>query len=228
MIAIRVPCCHPTPGGVIVSSRRGTRSSYSQTRRKNRSARIATYSCTSRDPNCRQYRSRPARRWDCRRAAGAEEAVGSSRPSRTGECRPSCPRRACRRNPGCRRRPGSRPGARPRDQTPRRPAPESQSGIKGESHPRRACLNSSCETSAWRSTPASVPPLIGLCIGTTQPFDSRRIMTWLPLWRIFANPRRSSARITSAPDTWGSLGMRRFGNREHGDEGMARCWQRKF
>src|SRR5690348_17163986 len=53
-------------------------------------------------------------------------------------------------------------------------------------------------------------------------------MTWLPLWRTFVNPRRSSARTTSAPDTRGSLGMRRLWNRERGDEGMAHCWQREL
>lgn len=43
-----------------------------------------------------------------------------------------------------------------------------------------------------------------------------------------ANLRRSSARTTSVPDIRGSLGIRRLGNREHGDEGMPCCWQGKL
>jgi hypothetical protein len=52
-------------------------------------------------------------------------------------------------------------------------------------HPRKARMNSSAETPAWRRTPARVPVLSSLCIGSTQPFDSRFMTTWLPLWRTF-------------------------------------------
>src|SRR6266851_9359234 len=37
--------------------------------------------------------------------------------------------------------------------------------------------------------------------------EPRRNTMWLPRWRATANPRRSSARTTSAPETRGSLGM---------------------
>lgn len=33
------------------------------------------------------------------------------------------------------------------------------------------------------------------------------MMTWLPDWRAFSKPRRSSARITAAPETRGSLSL---------------------
>jgi hypothetical protein len=59
-------------------------------------------------------------------------------------------------------------------------------------------------------------------IGTTQPFASRRITTWLPLWRSLKNPNRSKARCASAPETRGSLGITGGGNGEHGHHRVAR------
>jgi hypothetical protein len=47
-------------------------------------------------------------------------------------------------------------------------------------HSCKAAKNSSGETSACRKMPASVPTLTSLCTGTTQPFVSRFMMTWLP------------------------------------------------
>jgi hypothetical protein len=44
-----------------------------------------------------------------------------------------------------------------------------------------AAKNSSGDTSACRKMPASVPTLTSLCMGTTQPFASRFMTTWLPL-----------------------------------------------
>ena len=38
-------------------------------------------------------------------------------------------------------------------------------------------------------------------IGMTQPLAPRRIMTWLPDWRIFSKPRRDNVRIITAPET---------------------------
>lgn len=86
--------------------------------------------------------------------------------------------------------------------------------------------NSSGETSAWRSNPARVPTLTSLCIGTTHPFVPRRMMTWLPDWRTFTNPRRSSALTIVAPDVLGSLGTRR--DAERCDNRMSGCGQWKF
>jgi hypothetical protein len=55
----------------------------------------------------------------------------------------------------------------------------------GSCHFCSATMNSSWATSAWRRRPASVPILTSLCMGTTQPLESRFITTWLPLCRIF-------------------------------------------
>ena len=74
--------------------------------------------------------------------------------------------------------------------------------------------------------PAGVPTLTSLCIGTTQPLGPRRMMTWLPDWRIFAKPRRSRALTIAAPEVRGSLGIRR--KAEHGYYGMPWSGKRKL
>src|SRR5258706_2930821 len=62
--------------------------------------------------------------------------------------------------------------------------------------------------------------------GNTHPFVPRRMMTWLPDWRTFTKPARSSALTIAAPDVLGSLGMYR--DAEHCDYRMPGRGQRKF
>lgn len=87
-------------------------------------------------------------------------------------------------------------------------------------------MNSSVETSACRKTPASVPIFTSLCIGTTQPLDSPRMMTWLPDWRTLTKPRRSRALTIAVPEVRGSLGM--CGKAEHCDYWMPWSGKRKL
>jgi hypothetical protein len=85
-------------------------------------------------------------------------------------------------------------------------------------NPRRGVHNAGSSLAITHSIPSSRPPrlqgrdkfvcrhisltqdarqgstLISPCMGTTQLFEPRRMMTWLPDWRIFSRPRCSSAR----------------------------------
>ncbi len=87
--------------------------------------------------------------------------------------------------------------------------------------------NSSSPMSACLSTPRRVPWLTSECRGTTQPLSPRRRMAWLPRCRRKMNPSRSSALITSRPETQGNLGMGRL-NRKSGQQCPPHIWSGKF
>ena len=68
-------------------------------------------------------------------------------------------------------------------------------------------MNSSADMPAYFRTPLSVPVFSSIWFGTTQPEEPRRITMWLPRCRTTTKPKRCKARIASAPDTTGNLGM---------------------
>ena len=68
-------------------------------------------------------------------------------------------------------------------------------------------MKSSNGTPACLSIPVRVPAFNSLWLGTTQPEEPIRRTMWLPRCRITENPSCSKARIASALETTGSLGM---------------------